>query len=97
MTNPTPQDPGVATIGDRAPLRLAVAAEVRAELARQRVSVNILADRVGMPRASMHRRCRGEIDFGVEELDKVARALGVPFEALAQGIARGGDQPPERN
>lgn len=56
----------------------AVAAEVRAEVARKQISQDKLAERVGCSRQSLNRRLTGAIPFDVAELAVIADALGVP-------------------
>lgn len=57
-----------------------VAAEVRAEMARQRVSQTALAEKLDVSQAYVSRRLAGDVAFDVAELDDVARILGVPVE-----------------
>lgn len=59
-----------------------VAAEIRAELGRQRMSQTELADALGMPVATLRRRLNAEIVIDVNELWAMARALGVPVQRL---------------
>jgi transcriptional regulator with XRE-family HTH domain len=59
-----------------------VAAEVRAELARQRKPQRVLADRLGISTTQVSKRLSGEIPFDVAELDKVADELGVSVVQL---------------
>jgi transcriptional regulator with XRE-family HTH domain len=66
---------GVQTV--REPHEL-VAAEVRAEMARQRMSQTRLAEALGVTQASVSRRLVGEVPFDIQELYKVAEFLGVP-------------------
>lgn len=60
--------------------RDAIAAEVRAEMARQSKSLADLGDVLGVSRQSMHLRLRGHQAFRGEELVLIARYLGVPAE-----------------
>ena len=55
-----------------------VAAEVRAELARQKVSQETLCTRIGMSQSTLSRRITGEYPFDTTELADIAQALGVP-------------------
>lgn len=57
----------------------AVAAEVRAEVARKQISQEKLAERVGCSRPYLQRRLTGTTPFDVAELALVAEALGVPM------------------
>lgn len=54
--------------------------EIRAELARQRVTQTDLAERIGMPITPLRRRLSGETEISVNELAAIAQALGVPVE-----------------
>jgi len=55
----------------------AVAAEVRAELARKGRSRQWLADAIGMPLSTLNTRCRGTEPFRITELAAVSEALSV--------------------
>lgn len=55
-----------------------VAAEVRAELARQRVSQETLCTRIGMSQSTLSRRITGDYPFDTNELAAIAAVLGVP-------------------
>lgn len=59
-----------------------IAAEVRAELARQRRIPSELATGIGMSRATLGRRLAGVSHFSLEELGRVAAWLGVTPEVL---------------
>lgn len=62
-----------------------VASEVRAELARQRLTQQDLADRIGEGQWWVSRRLTGTVPFAVAELVRVAEALGVPVERFIHG------------
>jgi transcriptional regulator with XRE-family HTH domain len=55
-----------------------VAAEVRAEMARQRMSQQELARRLGVAQQTISRRHTGEVPWDVSELLAVAELLNVP-------------------
>lgn len=55
-----------------------VASEVRAEMARQRVTHRALAEHLNLPQPSVTRRLNGRTVFDIAELEKVAEFLGVP-------------------
>lgn len=59
-----------------------VGAEVRAELARQRMSQVTLAARMNVSQAYVGRRIAGEPAFNIGELDLIARILEVPITHL---------------
>lgn len=62
----------------------AVAAEVRAELARQKPAKSIaeLAETLGLHRSNISTRINGHTPFTVGELVRVAQYLGTTSEAL---------------
>lgn len=62
--------------------RSAIAAEVRAALARKGQSAAWLAVEAGISKAALSRKLRGEVSFTVEELVLVADALDVEPDAL---------------
>ena len=76
------------TSGERPPsagcsLDAAVAAEVRAEIARRKgASVSALAARLGMRRATLAGRVAGEVAFRPAELHHLARALDTSASAI---------------
>lgn len=55
-----------------------VAAEVRAEMGRQRISQDALCGRIGMSQSTLSRRLLGEYPFNTTELAAIAAALDVP-------------------
>jgi transcriptional regulator with XRE-family HTH domain len=59
-----------------------VAANVRAELARQRKSQTELAQALSLPQSAVSRRCVGRVPFDINELTIVARFLGVSLDLL---------------
>jgi hypothetical protein len=70
-----------------------VAAEVRAEMARQRVSQQTLAGAVGISQAAISRRITGEVPFDVTELARVAEVLGVPAAQFLDAGKSPGSKP----
>lgn len=60
------------------PLNDAVAAEVRAEVARQALTQQQVADRLGEKQWWVSRRLTGDVAWDVADLVRVADALGVP-------------------
>jgi len=69
-----------------------VAAEVRAEVARQNVTQLELARILEIAQPSVSRRLNGKFPFDTDELDKLASAFGVPVDRflsvpLAAGAA----------
>jgi len=62
----------------------AVAANIRAELARQRVSQAQVAERLGLSQAAVSRRLTGQTPFELDEVAAVADLLAVaPSHLLA--------------
>jgi transcriptional regulator with XRE-family HTH domain len=59
-----------------------VAAEIRAEMGRQRMSQEALAARIGISQQSLSRRLLGTYPFNTIELAKAAEALNVPVGRL---------------
>lgn len=59
-----------------------VAAEVRAQMARKRVTQTDLAAALGVSQMTISRRLNGRAPFDVEELAAVALALDVPLATL---------------
>ena len=59
------------------PLNDAVAAEVRAEVARQALTQQQLADRLGEGQWWVSRRLTGDVAWEIADLMRVAEALGV--------------------
>jgi len=58
--------------------RQRIAAEVRAELARQNISNRDFADLLGMDRSAAQQRLSAQRSFRAEEIERVAEILGVP-------------------
>lgn len=59
------------------PIRERVAEELRVLLARRRMSATELARRTQITQPYLSRRMTGEIAFDLDDLEKIARALGV--------------------
>lgn len=55
-----------------------VAAEIRAELARQQISQAALAERLGVSRPYVTRRLKGDTPISVGDVAAIADILGVP-------------------
>lgn len=60
--------------------RNAIAAEVRAEVARQSKSLRELGPVLGLTHESFNQRLGGKVPFRADELVLLADALGVPAE-----------------
>lgn len=63
----------------RETIRSAVAAALRAEMARQQVDQRTLASRVGKSQTWVQYRASGRVACDVEDLAQLAEALGVPL------------------
>jgi Uncharacterized conserved small protein len=75
-----------------AEIRQQIAAEVRAEIARQRLSQRQIAEILGMVQPAVQLRLAGTRPFRAEELVQLADALGVPVskfvpESIVAGAA----------
>ena len=67
---------------DSSAVHLLVAAEVRAHLARQRISGRQAAFALGWKQPYIARRLSGDIPFDVTDLAKIADLLGVPVTSF---------------
>ena len=63
-------------------LRELTAAELRATLARRRISAAELARRLGWSQAYMARRVDGRIALNMDDLDKIRAELGISLDDL---------------
>ena len=63
--------------------------EVRAEMSRQRMTRQALADRCGIPLYSLDRRLSGRVDITLGEAEAIANALNVPFDQLIRTTVAG--------
>jgi transcriptional regulator with XRE-family HTH domain len=63
-----------------------VAAEIRAALARQRVTQSALADRLGVSQAWVSRRLSGEVPLTIADITQIAAELGVEVSSLTAGL-----------
>lgn len=98
MLPPAPEDPVEAVEAEAAraasplvgrSLDAAVAAEVRAEIARHKgASVSALAARLGMRRATLAGRVAGDVAFRPAELHHLARALDTSASAIVARAER---------
>ena len=69
------------------PLYSRVAAEVRAEMGRQRFSGTRLARHLKVSQAFISRRLTGQVPFDVAELEAVAEVLNVPVSRFLDEVA----------
>lgn len=63
-------------------LREGVAEEIRSLMARRRISGVRLASEIGRTQAYVSRRLVAEVAFDVDDLERIARVLGVTVQAL---------------
>lgn len=66
----------------KSPEPTALALEIRAEMARQRLSASDLADRCELSEPQMARRLSGSVSLTVSDALTIAGALGVPLWKL---------------
>ena len=59
-----------------------IADEIRAEMARKKLTAMSLAARAGVKHQTLARKLRGERDFTFREVECVAQALGIPMWML---------------
>lgn len=88
--------PCMESMQKRTPLREMVAAEVRAEIARQRRTARSVAMQLGWTAPYISRRLSGQTPFTLDDLDAISGALGVPmsrFLDLKSSPAGGGILP----
>lgn len=64
-----------------------VADEVRAIMARRRLSQQAVAEAAGMTQSYLGRRLVGVIAFDVTDLERLSRVLDVPVASLLPGVA----------
>jgi transcriptional regulator with XRE-family HTH domain len=62
--------------------------EVRAEMARQKVTVTKVARATDISRASFSRKLNGSAEFTIRELTRAADFLGLPLSELASRAER---------
>lgn len=67
-----------------APLTELVAGQVRAEMARRRISGVQLGAKIGKPPRYISRRLTGDVAFDTEDLAAISEALGIDVRDLMQ-------------
>ena len=55
-----------------------VAAEVRAEIAKQGLEISFLSEETGIPRGRLSNRLNEHREFTLSELNAIGEALGIP-------------------
>lgn len=81
-------------VPDQQRLTDVVAEEVRAQLARARMTQTQLAEILGLPQSAVSNRLRGKVPFSVDDLEVVAGALGVHPATLLGGRGDRPEPPP---
>lgn len=69
-------------------LREQTAGELRAQLARRRISASELARRIGWKQPYMARRIDGRVALDLDDLELIAQALGIAVTDLLPEVAR---------
>jgi transcriptional regulator with XRE-family HTH domain len=64
-----------------------VAANVRAELARHRISQTSVAKHLGVSRQNVAQRLNGNVDFRISELITIAELVGIPVTTFLTDVA----------
>ncbi len=64
-----------------------LAGNVRYFAARYKVSQVVMGEILGLTQAPVSQRTRGKRAFSVEELLRLSRYFGIPFERLLEGVA----------
>ena len=64
--------------------RETIAGEVRAQMARQKMSGRQLAQKTGLKQPTLARKIAGQVDFSVPELMSVADVLGIPLSTFTE-------------
>lgn len=67
-------------------LSQATAAEIRAEMARRRISGAAVAAALDVSTAWVSYRINGKQEIGLDELERIAAVLGVPVGQLMPGV-----------
>ena len=68
--------------------RIAVGRAVRGLMAEQGITQTAVAEAAGMTRSSLVKKLRGDIAISVDDLDRLAIALGVQVSAILQNAER---------
>jgi transcriptional regulator with XRE-family HTH domain len=63
-------------------LQVAIAEAVRVEMARQRMTQRVLAEKTGLSQSYIGRRMLSEFAFTADDVERIATALGVPVTTL---------------
>jgi len=63
-------------------------ANIRAEMARRKVSQTTIANHLGLSQTSVSARLAGRVTFDINEIHAIAALLGVPITALIPSEVR---------
>ena len=66
------------------PFARAFSSRVRVVMAQQRVTVQALADRVGVSRSYLGARLRDELSFTLTDVEAISKALGMELPTLPE-------------
>lgn len=80
------------TAPDTPTLTARAVAEIRAELGRQDLTRQGLAERLGVERNWVHYRLSGETPLRIADVERIAAALGVPIGQLLPVEPAGGQR-----
>jgi transcriptional regulator with XRE-family HTH domain len=72
------------------PLTVRLAAEFRAEIARQGLTAGRVADEADISRASLSRKLSGRYDFTTGELIRLSEVLAIPVHVFAKRAEEAG-------
>lgn len=67
----------------------ATGANVRAEMARRKVSQTAVAAHLGLSQTAISHRLNGRVAFNINELHSIAELLGVPLTDLLPSVEAG--------
>lgn len=69
-------------------IELALAAVIRAEMGKRRLSANKFASSLGMSQPALSAKLRGETKFGVQDLAAAAEVFGMELSAIIVAAER---------
>ena len=73
---------------DEPSLNEAITREIRAELARAKISQNDFAVRCGWTASALSRRMTGEVPWSTDEIEIIAKILDFPIAHLTNPVRR---------
>lgn len=78
----------LSRMNDRPTLNDTITGEIRAELARSDISHSAFAKQCGWTPSALSRRMTGEIPWSTDELERIAKELGLPIDHLTNPVRR---------